>query len=367
MRKLNKLSTVGLFIFLFCSASAVADEVGSTFGFQSQYVEDDDPITLEEKRLTREALRQNVISNMYQKNVLNKSKYKNSVERDRLTLMVIEKKLRDPKTPDSERKELEQQWLKFKKAEKEHLKNYKEYSTAQEKLLKQKAEDNNRKIEERIRQLRQDAIQKAKNGDYSANAEGAQEDFLKVNQGQLSRKYKKQLNDLTNQLTADQTYSSKVLEEEEEEELSFERVFSEDSYQNVQRRKDVAPKKPMYAETVADAQNMFAGKDGLLLPNSPLGLSAERREVIRQKVEAFMKKNNFTKIRADERETLNAILFNYGIQVLETGEVIALEVIDDYTNGERMVAPDVPVPPTAQQVYVGPENLINEIQNNQVR
>ncbi len=80
-----------------------------------------------------------------------------------------------------------------------------------------------------------------------------------------------------------------------------------------------------------------------------------------------MKKNNFAKIRADERETLNAILFNYGIQVLETGEVIALEVIDDYTNGERMVAPDVPVPPTAQQVYVGQENLINEIQNNQVQ
>ena len=137
MRKLNKLSTVGLFIFLFCSASAVADEVGSTFGFQSQYVEDDDPITLEEKRLTREALRQNVISNMYQKNVLNKSKYKNSVERDRLTLMVIEKKLRDPKTPDSERKELEQQWLKFKKSEKEHLKNWRK---ADNKVLKRLTE-----------------------------------------------------------------------------------------------------------------------------------------------------------------------------------------------------------------------------------
>ena len=80
-----------------------------------------------------------------------------------------------------------------------------------------------------------------------------------------------------------------------------------------------------------------------------------------------MKKNSFAKIRANERATLNDILVNYAIQVLESGDVIALEVIDDYTNGERMVAPDVPVPPTAQQVYVGPENLINEIQNNQVQ
>ena len=65
MRKLNKLSTVGLFIFLFCSASAVADEVGSTFGFQSQEIEDDDPITIAQQRMNREELSNKVIQNIF--------------------------------------------------------------------------------------------------------------------------------------------------------------------------------------------------------------------------------------------------------------------------------------------------------------
>lgn len=361
MRKLNRLATVvGLCIFSFCT-SADAEEV-STFGFNSQAIEDDDPIAIEQSKMQREALSSKVIDKLYQKNVLNKQKYQR-VERDRLTLFVVEKMLRDPTTSPEDRVKLEAQWREIKKNEGQHLKDYKRYTMEQNKILEEKANERNRKLNEKVKKLREEAAKKAQQEKYgSLDTEIYQEDFFKVRTGSLDARYKEQIDDLTNKIASEQlnTAARHYEEEEEEEAASFDRIFSEQDYRASAQR-NTAVNKPLYADSVSQAQNMFAGKDGLLIPNSPLGLSPQKREEIRQKVELFIKQHNLTKIRADERETLNALLFNYGIQVLETGDVIALEVIEDYTNGERMVAPDVPVPATAQQVYVGPENLINEM------
>jgi len=349
MKKLNKMTVVGLCIFSFCFMSAGAEE-SSTFGFQSQEIEDDDPITIAQQRMNREELSNRVIQNLYQKNVLNKQKYE-KVERDRLTLFVVEKMLRDPTTSPEERVKLEAQWRELKKNEGKHLKEYKRYTMERGKILQKEAEERSRKINEKVKKLREEAAKKAEKEKYGYidnENEINQEDFFALRTGNTGKIASEQLNN-----------SSRYYEEEEEEEVPYGRIFSEQDYRASAQR--ATANKPMYADTVSQAQNMFAGKDGLLIPNSPLGLSPEKREEIRQKVELFIKQHNLTKIRADERETLNALLFNYGIQVLETGDVIALEVIEDYTNGERMVAPDIPVPSSAQQVYVGPENLINEV------
>lgn len=369
MKKLNKMTVVGLCIFSFCFMSAGAEE-SSTFGFQSQEIEDDDPITIAQQRMNREELSNKVIQNLYQKNVLNKQKYE-KVERDRLTLFVVEKMLRDPTTSPEERVKLEAQWRELKKNEGKHLKEYNRYTMERGKILQKEAEERSRKINEKVKRLREEAAKKAEKEKYGYidnENEINQEDFFALKTGKLASRYKEQINDLTGKIASEQlNNSSKYYEEEEEEEVPYGRIFSEQDYKASAQRATATANRPMYADTVSQAQNMFAGKDGLLIPNSPLGLSPEKREEIRQKVELFIKQHNLTKIRADERETLNALLFNYGIQVLETGEVIALEVIEDYTNGERMVAPDIPVPSSAQQVYVGPEDLINEVTTEENR
>ena len=371
MRRLNRLTVVGLCIFSFCCGmSAEADEF-STFGFQSQAVEDDDPIGKAQSKMQREALSQKVIDKLYQKNVLNKQKYER-VERDRLTLFVVEKMLRDPSTSPEEREKLEAQWRELKMNEGKHLKDYRRYTMEQNKILEEKARERNKQVEEKVKKLRQEAAKKAQKEKYGYLAEPItpQEDFMSVKTGRLASVYQDQINTLTAKIASDNQLSNPAgsyyaEEEEEETDSSFDRIFSDEDYRKSQlKRQQPSSQAPIYADSVAQAQRMFANQNGLLLPNSPLGLSPQKREEIRQKVEIFMKQHNIAKIRADERETLNAILFNYGIQVLETGDVIALEVIEDYTNGERMVAPDVPVPSSAQQVYVGPENLIHEMTGN---
>lgn len=103
---------------------------------------------------------------------------------------------------------------------------------------------------------------------------------------------------------------------------------------------------------------MFSGQNGLLIPNSPIRLPPDEKEKLRLMVQSYLKSNNMLKIKSYERDTLNALLFNYGIQVLETGDVISLEIVD-YTADNNMITPDIPVPGTAQQVYIVDQDLLN--------
>ena len=61
-------------------------------------------------------------------------------------------------------------------------------------------------------------------------------------------------------------------------------------------------------------------------------------------------------MRSFERDALNAMLFNYGVQLLDDGSVIALEPVDDpvQTAKEKPeVAPGIEVPKGAQEVVIG--------------
>lgn len=371
MRKLTKFAVVGLTMFSICM-SAGAEESGTSFYGFSQEIENDDPIAQEQAKMQRQALSNKIIDKMYQNNVLNKTKYA-TIEKDRATLFVIEKMLRDPSTSPEERVKLEAQWRKIKRNEGAHLKDYKRYTMEQNKILQEKAAAENRKIEERVKQLREAAKKKAMEqhgqligpatdsdveSTYGMRKNAAAAIVPKT--GSLNDSYKQQVNELTANVTAG------LVNEEEEEEMvpdyqTFDKIFTDEA---ISQAKTTTKKQlpALHAETVSEAQELFAGKQGMLIPNSPLGLSPQKREELRRMVEMYLKQNNMSKIKAYERDSLNALLFNYGVQVLETGDVITLEIIDDYTNGERMVAPDVPVPSTAQQVYVGPEQLLNEME-----
>lgn len=164
------------------------------------------------------------------------------------------------------------------------------------------------------------------------------------------------------------SFAVSTVNEEEEEETAgeFDRIFSDEAYKvarendAVQQQNTAQIKKPLRADTLAQAQQMFNGKEGLLLPNTPINMSPEKKKAIRSMIQQYINKQNLTKMKAYERDSLNTLIFNYGLQVLETGEVIALETIDNYGNGTPMIAPDVPVPDTAQQVFVGPEEAFKD-------
>lgn len=115
---------------------------------------------------------------------------------------------------------------------------------------------------------------------------------------------------------------------------------------------------PTQIGSLAEAEKLFDkdGKGGVLLPNQPIHMAPQVREAIRKRVELLVKTQGLYGMRSFERDALNAMLFNYGVQLLDDGSVIALEPVDDpvQTAKEKPeVAPGIEVPKGAQEVVIG--------------
>ena len=96
--------------------------------------------------------------------------------------------------------------------------------------------------------------------------------------------------------------------------------------------------------------------DGFVLPNRPLNLDDVTKLKIKAMVEAYLKAmgSGGQHLKAYERDELNILLFNYGVQVLDTGEVICLEnVYSDDSTSSGMLAPDVKLPNGAVNLKLG--------------
>lgn len=115
---------------------------------------------------------------------------------------------------------------------------------------------------------------------------------------------------------------------------------------------------PTQIGSLAEAEKLFDkdGKGGVLIPNQPIHMAPQVREAIRKRVELLVKTQDLYGMRSFERDALNAMLFNYGVQLLDDGSVIALEPVDDpvQTAKEKPeVAPGIEVPKDAQEVVIG--------------
>lgn len=115
---------------------------------------------------------------------------------------------------------------------------------------------------------------------------------------------------------------------------------------------------PTQIGSLAEAEKLFDkdGKGGVLIPNQPIHMAPQVREAIRKRVELLVKTQGLYGMRSFERDALNAMLFNYGVQLLDDGSVIALEPVDDpvQTAKEKPeVAPGIEVPKGAQEVVIG--------------
>lgn len=115
---------------------------------------------------------------------------------------------------------------------------------------------------------------------------------------------------------------------------------------------------PTQIGSLAEAEKLFDkdGKGGVLIPNQPIHMAPQVREAIRKRVELLVKTQGLYGMRTYERDALNAMLFNYGVQLLEDGSVIALEPVDDPAQTAQKtpeVAPGIEVPKGAQNVVIG--------------
>lgn len=115
---------------------------------------------------------------------------------------------------------------------------------------------------------------------------------------------------------------------------------------------------PTQIGSLAEAEKLFDkdGKGGVLIPNQPIHMAPQVREAIRKRVELLVKTQGLYGMRSFERDALNAMLFNYGVQLLDDGSVIALEPVDDPVQTAKEtpeVAPGIKVPKGAQEVVIG--------------
>lgn len=78
-------------------------------------------------------------------------------------------------------------------------------------------------------------------------------------------------------------------------------------------------------------------KEGVILPNQPLNLSDTQRILLRDHVQSLIDEQSSAggmRIKSYERDTLNAMLFNYGLQLLDDGRVVIIDVFtpNEYPN-----------------------------------
>lgn len=112
--------------------------------------------------------------------------------------------------------------------------------------------------------------------------------------------------------------------------------------------------------------DLLHSEDGLLIPNQPLNLPMQTREELRKIVENSLASGSGVRMQAYQRDMLNALLFNYGLQVLDDGRVI---ILDTYIPGAGqsaegpMLAPGIPMPDGARQVVRAPVQQMTDSGN----
>lgn len=109
------------------------------------------------------------------------------------------------------------------------------------------------------------------------------------------------------------------------------------------------------AKQLLDPEMYLNSEQGILLPNQPLNLDPKTREQVRSYIEQSLKARNL-RLKGYERDLLNALLFNYGVQVLDTGHVITLETYLPYEQTEPMLAPGIPMPKDSRQIVRASNN-----------
>lgn len=134
------------------------------------------------------------------------------------------------------------------------------------------------------------------------------------------------------------------------------RVFFD--FDGEEEEEEAAVNLPTQIGSLAEAEKLFDkdGKGGVLIPNQPIHMAPQVREAIRKRVELLVKTQGLYGMRSFERDALNAMLFNYGVQLLDDGSVIALEPVDDPVQTAKEtpeVAPGIEVPKGAQEVVIG--------------
>ena len=118
------------------------------------------------------------------------------------------------------------------------------------------------------------------------------------------------------------------------------------------------------AENVSDQLQEFNSAEdinelaegGLVLPNQPLALSDEQRGAIRSLAQVNAYAKSGMNMKSYERDTLNSLLFNYGLQVLDNNQVVILDVyVPDQVYDRPMLTPEIPMPEGSQVITA--ENL----------
>ncbi len=111
-------------------------------------------------------------------------------------------------------------------------------------------------------------------------------------------------------------------------------------------------------------------QEGLILPNQPLQMSDEVRAKIRDQVQSEVR--NYTsqgvRLKSYERESINAMLFNYGLQVLEDNSVVVLDLyIPEKANATQMLSPTVPMPDNAVIITKDNVEALNKSLKKQIQ
>ncbi|MBQ3884015.1 MAG: hypothetical protein II731_03960 [Succinivibrio sp.] len=299
----------------------------STFGFESQL-----PMSDEEQEILK-LKQQTMFENIKEK--LIKKDYGKFVENEKVqnkTKMVytLRELLKDPNISAKRKAKLTALLKKYEKEEREQHRDYKNFMRQTNKELSKNRKERQQKLDKAVEEIKNRALE---NNGVSHGEQKDSDGFFNL-QGYVKPQIQ---------------YVRYEPSETQQLKLAYPRLeMSEGDYQRLYRPVDYNYR------TLNEAQRDLS--DGVILPNRPVYVSPERKAQMKKVIRAFFNQGGIARMKAYEREAFNAMIFNYGLQLLETGEVVELEFIDDYTGGRPMLTPDIPMPENAQQVNIGGYN-----------
>ena len=313
----------------------------STFGFESQL-----PMTEEDQEILK-LKQQTMFENVRDK--LLKKDYGKFVENEKVqnkTKMVytLRELLKDPNLSAQKRAKLTAMLKKYEKEEREANRNYKNFMRETDKTLSRNRKERQEKLDKAIEEIKNRALEdngRVQGGNNSSDSffdlqgyvipDGAPEPFY--NTADYARP---KIQNVRYEVSGTAATPNLTYPRLEMSEAKYKRMFRTVDYNY---------------RTLNEAQRDLS--DGVILPNRPVYISPERKAQMKKVIRAFFNQGGIARMKAYEREAFNAMIFNYGLQLLETGEVVELEFIDDYTGGRPMLTPDIPMPENAQQVNIG--------------
>lgn len=299
----------------------------STFGFESQL-----PMSDEEQEILK-LKQQTMFENIKEK--LIKKDYGKFVENEKVqnkTKMVytLRELLKDPNISAKRKAKLTAMLKKYEKEEREQNRDYKNFMRQTNEELSKNRKERQQKLDKAVEEIKNRALE---NNGVSHGEQKAADGFFNL-QGYVRPQIQ---------------YVRYEPSETPQIKLTYPRLeMSEGDYHRLYRPVDYNYR------TLNEAQRELS--DGVILPNRPVYVSPERKAQMKKVIRAFFNQGGIARMKAYEREAFNAMIFNYGLQLLETGEVVELEFIDDYTGGRPMLTPDIPMPENAQQVNIGGYN-----------